>query len=103
MVEILGKGLKRGETMKKYYKNPKCGSAFDNLKDTKEREKFCIDCKWLSYDYLDLEMCLEPTLSKPEKTPMKYTVYIYINPHKQNRNLDCEQYKRKWWKFWVKD
>lgn len=73
---------------------------------------YCKNCKWFKmrtgktnfrgfrneiYTILEEAVCLYDS-------PTGIVGYgkRYINANKRNKNNDCPDYQRKWWKFWVK-
>ncbi len=64
----------------------------------------CTNCKYFSevsvsamgmgYYY---NSCTNP------RTPRINNINIRQEAHHINKNHDCKEYERKWWKFWVKD
>ena len=53
---------------------------------------YCKKCKYQSWDYLD--KCFDGVI-----------VMFLGHPNKtwSNKNNNCPHYKRKWWKFWIKN
>jgi len=56
---------------------------------------YCKNCKWAWRDDRSPEMCSEPYIKE---------AYDFIPYCKDlNWHKDCPFYKRKWWKFWIKE
>ncbi len=63
---------------------------------------YCIDCKYSKYDFYSDIGCWHHTNLKEYDSaihrgmsPIKYTRTL-------NKDNNCKNYKRKWYKFWVK-
>ena len=58
---------------------------------------FCKDCR----NYVDGEMwCFIPNGHK--RTPIRFEkAYRNFDPLNHNKNNDCGDYRRKWWKLWI--
>ena len=63
----------------------------------------CKNCRWFR-KYLDLTIfieCIIPTTYLSEYEINKYKNHIQLLG--MNNFYNCRHYKRKWWKFWIKN
>lgn len=64
---------------------------------------YCQNCKWCYYSRLWKRFFCTLFFTK-EFAKLPYTTSYFRNTKIDEINLknDCTDYKRKWWKFWVK-
>lgn len=86
--------------MKKEIINPKVmevGTSVVKFIDA-TRKVYCKNCKWNSY--------LKCNFIKPRIERNKFTgIQVKLGygwKDKRNKNGECKDYQRKWWKFWIK-
>lgn len=79
------------------------------MDEQKSNKVFCINCKYLTInDYIF-------TFSPPIYACKHYLCFTFTADYIHgelpkrikdcsdfNKNYDCQYYKRKWWKFWIK-
>jgi hypothetical protein len=68
---------------------------------------YCKDCKYYNIvqnrvrtcppKYTFVDKCCQPIMENYSGVK----VYNIFNPKEKNKNNDCKNYKRKWWKFWI--
>lgn len=60
---------------------------------------YCCNCKYYREHFKE-DFCEKSKTINPSAIRLEY---IYLSCEHVNKNNDCPNYKRKWWKFWVKD
>ena len=65
---------------------------------------YCHNCKWYKLYLKVTWKCLKIKSSEIEHTPYRPILNgTYAQPVRDNKDNNCQYYKCKWWKFWVKE
>ena len=63
---------------------------------------YCENCKWF-YDGDYYRNCFAPNNKIYYDTPSKRTYNLEQSYIDKNYTNNCTDYKRVWWKFWIKE
>jgi len=69
------------------------------------KKVYCEDCKYyiLTRDAWKIKNWPECKFTKEEESTFEKVKTVFgMSPSTKNEKNDCPDYRRKWWKFWVK-
>ena len=70
---------------------------------------YCENCKYLRdnvsrYSYRPIQyFCFSPMNMTTSEDPIYQGKKLIFDPKALNKDNNCAHYKKKWWKFWIKD
>jgi hypothetical protein len=63
---------------------------------------YCKNCSHNAGGFFDYDSCKEGIEYRESPIIGMVKEIKYANPYIKNKDLNCKDYKRKFWKFWIK-